>query len=324
MRDPFDYPLEPMTPQRAETLQKEQQARNSWMATGIVILLVAFVIFGAIMLWMGKTSQEDLGGEPGAIQDGVYYVYGGSGFVLPNEIRVPIGLCAYTPGQEPEILVSAEDYSLNTIFPCWNVNAQGLFFFDQNTCILYRMDLNTREITSFYAFPETDPAPVVFFQYLDEEQLIVSYNLDPTYYYLTLDCRTGEVLTKQKEKPPELAEPQEGTLAYEVQRLALSQGTVMENGEENWYNYLAFAAPWLFYVKQFPNENPAIAAYHSQLWVMNVETEERYLVQDEIEPYHMVTDGNWFYICGGDTDCYQLEYNDQGIPCGLTLIEERI
>ena len=56
---------------------------------------------------------------------------------------------------------------------------------------------------------------------------------------------------------------------------------------------------------------------------VDLETGESY----EVSPtyiYFAVTDGNWFYSYGDYTNCYQLEYDDQGIPCGLTLIESNI
>lgn len=326
MRDPFDHPLEPMTSEQIRTDQKERHARQSWMVTGTVILLVACGLFFLMMTWMGKESQKTLGGEPGIIQDGVYYVYGGGGFTLPGEVQAPIGLCAYTPGQEPEVLVSAKEYGLDTIFPCWDVNSHGLYFSDLYTDSLYRMDLETREVTTLYTLPDApeNTNPYIFPNGLWEDRIALICYDGFADYHLVLDCRTGEVLERQSEEPTELTEPREGTLAYEVQRLGLPEGSVVENGQESWHAYLAFADPWLFYAKEFPDENPAIAVNHSQLWAMDVETEEQYLVQDDIALYQVVTDGNWFYNCGGDTDCYQLEYSDDGIPCGLTLIEERI
>ena len=323
MRDPFDYPLEPMAPQQIQAEQKDRQARSSWVVTAVVIFLAACGLFLLMMNWMGKESQKTLGGDPGVIQDGVYYLYGNGGLTLPGQVNVPIGICAYTPGQEPEVLVSSQDYSLDPLFPCWGMNAHGLFFFDGNTNALYRMDLTSRAVTQLYHLPEAeDPEhPAFLFSlYMAGDDVILLFSNGQDGWYVTLDSQTGEVLARQDDQPQALKKPQKGTADYEIQRLGLPVG----NAGEFWYAYPAFSDPWLFFVKEWPNENPDIQTYHAQLWAMNVETQESYLVSEDVTPYQAVTDGNWFYTCGGDTDCYQLEYNDQGIPCGLNLIEARI
>ena len=201
MQDPFDYPLEPMTPQRAETLQKEQRARNSWAITGTAILLIALALFYLIINWMGNESQKTLGGDQGILQDGVYYIYGGGGVPLPNQVKTPIGLCAYTPGQEPEVLVSAKDYSLDMVFPCWDINSHGLYFSDRTTASLYRMDLDTREVTELYSLPDvpSETSPYIFLNGLWEDRIaLVCYDGFHD-YHVVLDCRTGEVLSKEKD-----------------------------------------------------------------------------------------------------------------------------
>ena len=49
------------------------------------------------------------------------------------------------------------------------------------------------------------------------------------------------------------------------------------------------------------------------------------LVQNECGPLRLITDGTWCYLSDGNTtDCYRLEHDGQGRPCGLTLVEETI
>lgn len=347
MRDPFAYQFDLLADDLIQESAEAKRSRWGWYATVAAIVLAALAILGGILFWMGRESQKDLGGEPGVLQDGVYYIYAGSGFTLPNEIRVPRGIFAYTPGQEPELLVSTEDYALDTIFPCWNVNSHGLYFVDDWDNTLWRMDLETRETTPLYQLPTApDPLeetedmdwkqvlsgeyraaheasmdynPYMFVQYLDEERIVLLCSDGVEDYFLTLDCRTGEVLAQETGEPPELTEPQEGTLDYEVQRLGLPY----EDGE-TWYGYLDVAGKWLFYTKRWPNEDPRIQTSHAQLLAMDVDTGERYLVSEEVTPYMAVTDGVWFYTCGDATDCYKLEYTPDGVPCGLTLVENDI
>lgn len=352
MRDPFDYQLDLLADDLIQESAEAKRSRWGWYATVAAIVLAAMAILGGILFWMGRESQKDLGGEPGVLQDGVYYIYAGSGFTLPNEIRVPRGIFAYTPGQEPELLVSTQDYALDTLFPCWDVNSHGLYFVDGWDNTLWCMDLDTREVSLIYDLPEA-PDPLegtedmtwqqvlsgeyreayeasmnyntyMFVQYLDKERIILLCGDGMEDYFLTLDCRTGEVLAQETGEPPELTEPQEGTLAYEVQRLGLPEGTVETEEGEVSYGYLDLADQWLFYVKRWPNEDPRIAAYHAQLLAMDVDTGESYLVSEEVTPYVAVTDGVWFYTCGDATDCYKLEYTPEGVPCGLTLVENDI
>lgn len=387
MRDPFDYPLESMTSQQRQREQKERDAQQSWSISVQVILLAALVIFGAILFWTGRDSQKTLGGDEGILRDGVYYVYGGGGLALPDEVKTPIGLCAYTPGQEPEVLVSSKDYRLDTIFPCWDINSHGLYFSDRATASLYRMDLKTREIIDLYRLPDAPKgeSPYIFLNGLWEDRIaLVCYDGFHD-YHVVLDCRTGEVLSKEKddqgqnwnlvagertlvqyqmnfpigtEYPGWERDVADGVYYYNdlrengvsvlpqghqleeyesraigdailvvshpfedrgnwTSQLFLEDGTTRElpkDREGTYYRYLAVSDQWLFYY---------ISGDKNALMAMDLETGESY----EVSPtyiYFAVTDGNWFYSYGDYTNCYQLEYDDQGIPCGLTLIESNI
>lgn len=352
MRDPFDYQLDLLADDLIQESADAKRSQRGWYVTLALIVLAALGILWAIHSWNVKTAQSNLGGEEGVLYDGVYYIYAGSGFPLPNEVKVPRGIFAYTPGEEPELLVSTRDYALNTLFPCWDVNGQGLYFVDGWDNTLWCMDLDTREVRQIYELPKAhDPLeetedmtwkqvlsgeyreahqasadynPCMFVQYLDEERIILLCSDGVEDFFLTLDCRTGEVLDKQTEEPPELTEPQEGTLAYEARRLGLPEGSVETEEGEAYYWSVALADKWLFYGKEWPNEDPRIADYQFQFLAMDVDTGESYLVSEEVKPHIAVTDGVWFYTCGDATDCYKLEYTPEGIPCGLTLVENDI
>lgn len=86
--------------------------------------------------------------------------------------------------------------------------------------------------------------------------------------------------------------------------------------------YLAVTDHWLFYsLSGVPGIPPSVQ-------VMDLNTGESYEVASERYPSLAVTDGTWFYVYSGTssgaTSCYKLEYNEQGVPCGLTLVEENI
>ncbi len=378
MRDPFNYPLEPMSHQQAQAEQKERKARSSWAVTGTIILIAALVLFYFMMNWTGKESQKTLGGDEGILQDGVYYIYGGGGVPLPNQVKSPIGLCAYTPGQEPEVLVSAKDYSLDIVFPCWDINSHGLYFSDRATASLYRMDLKTREITELYRLPEApkSESPYIFLNGLWEDQIaLVCYDGFHD-YHVVLDCRTGEVLSKEKDdqgKNWNLVVGERTLVEYQMDdytdlrennvsvlpdghqleeyesrtigdailvishpfedmgdwttQLFLPDDTILElpkDTEDAHYRYLAVSGQWLFYTDNQRDPTPNVTRWITELRAMDLNTMESYLVSTEYDPYFAVTDGNWFYSYGDYTNCYQLEYNDQGIPCGMTLMEEHI
>ena len=158
MRDPFDYQLDLLADDLIQESADAKRSQWTWYVRLALIVLAALGILWAIHSWNVKTAQSNLGGEEGVLYDGVYYIYAGSGLSLPNETRVPRGIFAYTPGQEPELLVSTEDYMPDTLFPSWNVNSHGLYFIDLWTNNLYRMDLDTRELALLYDLPEApDP-----------------------------------------------------------------------------------------------------------------------------------------------------------------------
>jgi len=110
-------------------------------------------------------------------------------------------------------------------------------------------------------------------------------------------------------------------------RLFLPDGRNLDlpkDTEDTYYRFLAVSGQWLFYTSHEKDPTPNVTKFYTELRAMDVNTQESYLVSTEYDPYFAVTDGNWFYSYGDYTDCYQLEYNDQGIPCGLTLIEKDI
>ncbi|MBR5792582.1 MAG: hypothetical protein IKY34_05700 [Ruminiclostridium sp.] len=381
MRDPFDHPLEPMTSQQAQVAQKEREAQDSWKKTCMILLYVALGVYLLLMycLPMLNAEKKALGGDEGILQDGVYYVYGGGGFPLPDEVKTPIGLCSYIPGQEPEVLVSSKDYSLDVVFPSWDANSHGLYFVDMNTETLYRMDLKTKEITELYALPEAPKGtnPYIFPNGLWEDRIALICHDGVDTYHLVLDCRTGEVLSREEDNDPgtrwnlvardrilvknltddhtDLLEngvsvlPQGHKLAEEEtraigdailvtsypaedmgdwsSRLFLADGRILDlpkDTEDTYYRFLTVSDQWLFYTSHEKDPTPNVTKFYTKLRAMDLNTMESYLVSTEYDPYFAVTDGNWFYSYGDYTNCYQLEYNDQGIPCGLTLIEERI
>lgn len=99
-----------------------------------------------------------------------------------------------------------------------------------------------------------------------------------------------------------------------------------EDPEDSTRDYLAVADGWLYFT------NRTWAALDNggrrqewSLWARQLETGEEVLVQNECGPLRLITDGTWCYLSDGNTtDCYRLEHDGQGRPCGLTLVEETI
>ena len=314
-------PFEDITSKAFHPDPKERRAWWSWRITRYIFLWIA-VLF-AMLMWhlVTKNAQETLPAEPGTIQEGVYYFYKGSGTTLPLLENTPVGLCAYTPGQEPEVLVSAKEYHLNTTVPFWGVNERGLYFLDEGSDSLSCMDLDTQAVTQLYTRSaeayQSDLSLTGLHLY--DDHIVLQRRMSQTTDYLMLDCETGQVLDQSKEPPQEPTDPQPGTAAYEVQRLGLPA-----TKEDTFYTYLDVADHWLFYIASIPKYVAGLNQSITELWAMDIETQERHLVQDEIILHQVVTDGTWLYDCNRNTTCYQVEYNDQGIPCGLTLIQEKI
>lgn len=423
MRDPFDYQFDLLADDLIQESADAKRSQWTWYVRLALIVLAALGILWAIHSWNVKTAQSNLGGEEGVLYDGVYYIYAGSGLSLPNETRVPRGIFAYTPGQEPELLVSTEDYMPDTLFPSWNVNSHGLYFIDLWTNNLYRMDLDTRELALLYDLPEApDPLeetedmtwqqvlsgeyretreaaqayhPYVLLNGLWEDRIALICDDGVERYYLTLDCRTGEILSREeddqrkgwnlvagertleqyqvdypegteypnwefdvehdlyyytdlREKGESLLPPGTQIEDYETRaigdgilvvyhpfedygqwsaKLFLADGADLDlpkDTEGIWRQYLAVSGKWLFYTETREAEKNGVTIRRSTLQAMDLDAGETYLVQEDMNLNRAVTDGVWFYTCGDATDCYKLEYTPEGIPCGLTLVENDI
>lgn len=93
-----------------------------------------------------------------------------------------------------------------------------------------------------------------------------------------------------------------------------------------WRDPLTVADGWLYYACQRPREG--YSSWITDLMARNLKTGEDYLVKEGAYIREAVTDGKWLYACAGGvtgkTDCYRIEFTDDGVPCGLTLIEEDI
>ena len=178
-----------------------------------------------------EPTPQGLAGEPGVIQDGVYYVYAGSGFGLPGQEREAVGLFRYTPGQGAEELVSCDDHPIVTGANYgWDVNSHGLYYIDRETGQLFRQDLESGAETLLYTIPDEDfylpedqldegdlwdyyvhgedpevliPAAIRF-QEVTEDQVVLTYRHTDgaSNDTLVLDSRTGEELSRTPDPDP--------------------------------------------------------------------------------------------------------------------------
>ena len=178
-----------------------------------------------------EPTPQGLAGEPGVIQDGVYYVYAGSGFGLPGQEREAVGLFRYTPGQGAEELVSCDDHPIATGANYgWDVNSHGLYYIDRETGQLFRQDLESGAETLLYTIPDEDfylpedqldegdlwdyyvhgetpevlsPA-AIWFQEVTEDQVVLTYRHTDgaSNDTLVLDSRTGEELSRTPDPDP--------------------------------------------------------------------------------------------------------------------------
>lgn len=178
-----------------------------------------------------EPTPQGLAGEPGVIQDEVYYVYAGSGFGLPGQEREAVGLFRYTPGQGAEELVSCDDHPIVTGANYgWDVNSHGLYYIDRETGQLFRQDLESGAETLLYTIPDEDfylpedqldegdlwdyyvhgetpevlsPA-AIWFQEVTEDQVVLTYRHTDgaSNDTLVLDSRTGEELSRTPDPDP--------------------------------------------------------------------------------------------------------------------------
>ena len=116
------------------------------------IILAAVVAYWLVSTYPARHPPDSIGGEPGILQDEVYYAYAGSGFPIPGQVLVPQGIFRYVPGEGKELLVSRKEYQVDALFSdwSWGVNSHSLYFVDSATVTLWRMDLETQEKEELY------------------------------------------------------------------------------------------------------------------------------------------------------------------------------
>lgn len=214
-----------LPPDGAALFAALEGVEDPWLREAAGVALIAAILL--FVPWDTPTPQG-LAGEPGVIQDGVYYVYAGSGFGLPGQEREAVGLFRYTPGQGAEELVSCENYDINILADLgWRVNSHGLYFIDSNTGQLYRQDLATGEQTVLFTIPEEDlnppevqwegkdlwnyfvhdqplEAPIpsaIWLLGVSEDTVTLAYRYPDGYTSdtLVLDSRTGEVRSRTRD-----------------------------------------------------------------------------------------------------------------------------
>ena len=67
-------------------LESAEVKKRTWRGR-LLIALCVFVILAVVYVaatWSIYHPPEDVGGTPGFLQDGAYYVYAGSGFPIPG------------------------------------------------------------------------------------------------------------------------------------------------------------------------------------------------------------------------------------------------
>ena len=206
-------------------LESAEVKRTTWRRR---LALVAAVVAVIAAVWFFTTEpvrhpREDVGGQIGVIQDGVYYVYAGSGVPAPKEARAPQGLVRYVPGQGKEVLVPYRDHRLDISGPVWGLNAQGLYYIDRAENQLWRLDLTTGEETLLYEAPTLSPGrwdrqdrplwetlledihdtaydAALFLDQVTEDTVTLTYRYTDgaTTDTLVLDSRTGDLRSKTR------------------------------------------------------------------------------------------------------------------------------
>ena len=207
-------------------LESAEVKRATWRRR---LALVAAVVAVIAAVWFFTTEpvrhpREDVGGQIGVIQDGVYYVYAGSGVPAPKEARAPQGLVRYVPGQGKEVLVPYRDHRLDISGPVWGLNDQGLYYIDRAENQLWRQDLTTGEETLLYEAPTLSPGrwdrqdrplwetlledihdtaydAALFLDQVTEDTVTLTYRYTDgsTTDTLVLDSRTGEVRSRTRD-----------------------------------------------------------------------------------------------------------------------------
>ena len=83
--------------------------------------------------------------------------------------------------------------------------------------------------------------------------------------------------------------------------------------------YLAAAQGWVYYTARQE------ASRGTALWARNLATGEAVPLLERCNITGLVTDGTWCYCTNGSTtDCYRLDWDGQGRPTGLALIERAL
>ena len=185
-------------------LESAEVKKRTWRGR-LLIALCVFVILAVVYVastWTIYHPPEDVGGTPGVLQDGAYYVYAGSGFPIPGQRAVPRGIWRYVPGEGKELLVDTKERQVFSIVPDWSmaINSHSLYYTDRQT--LWRLDLETREETVLFQCGQTDGVREeenLILHRVEEDTVVIQRWKGDQADWLTLDSRTGRQV-----RPPEL------------------------------------------------------------------------------------------------------------------------
>ena len=95
-------------------------------------------------------------------------------------------------------------------------------------------------------------------------------------------------------------------------------------GEERTYH--CAAGDWVYYsCRSWTATDTGGRRMTQQLRAQHLDTGEDVLIEDNLWGNQVVTDGTWCYCTNGSTtDCYRLDWDGQGRPTGLVLVESAL
>ena len=115
-------------------------------------------------------------------------------------------------------------------------------------------------------------------------------------------------------------------LSLDTETGAVSETTEPERGRKKnkGLSILTEYGGYIFAYRESPSEENADLA---DLYCVDTETGEMWLMEEDIELYYAVTDGNWFFVNvpwdGANTWCYKIVYEDE-MPMALELVSDDV
>ena len=279
----------------AQAAENMNSARTGWAWRKMGMAAACFLLFfSGLTLQLIRYNYLPIrmggGGDLGTIVNGEYYY-----------TDIHKGIIRYIPGEKKERILKITNYSTES------VTEKGIYFTKNRDRRLYFLDFESGKRKEVYSIKEKCSNLNVVGIY--EDTICLSYFVEE---------KKGEYEEVYEIVDLENFEKRE-SLSFAPERY----DSYAETGKTGNRNILLQTEGYTIYAIENPVEE-----YYYQIYCRNESDRSEWLLAEQISYYTAACEREWLYTCvpwgGGETDCYQIRYDEQGFPESISLYEEDI